>query len=240
MTIWQQPQHFPSLKNNQVHIWRANLELPNSEIEKLTTLLSTDEIVRANRFHFPQHKKRFIAARGILRQLLGNYLGINATNLVFTYGDCGKPWLTGDFSLQFNISHSQEYVLLGFTRHHLIGVDLEYQRIMPDALKIAERFFSPRESQLLRETKKETQPQLFFQLWTAKEAYLKAMGTGLSGSLANTEIALDHNQSPYLSIPEEDSTTNWSLYSCLPATNYQGAIAINTNISSEQINYWHY
>ncbi|MEN9568287.1 MAG: hypothetical protein RLZZ69_3483, partial [Cyanobacteriota bacterium] len=70
--IWQLPQNKPILAAGAVHIWRANLGLSTPEIENLTTLLSTDEIARANKFRFVQHKNRFIAARGILRQLLGN------------------------------------------------------------------------------------------------------------------------------------------------------------------------
>lgn len=240
MTNWQNPQCFPHIKDRQVHIWRANLALSTAEIEQLTTLLSTDEIARANKFHFAQHKRRFIAARGILRQLLGNYLAISPDSIVFAYGDRGKPGLATEQPLQFNISHSQEYALFGFTQNHLIGVDIEYQRVMPDALKIAQRFFSPREFNMIAETTAENQPRLFFQLWTAKEAYLKAVGTGLTGSLTNAEIAFDQTKSPYLAQPQSDSGATWSLHTCLPETNYLGAIAISNNIAPQQIDYWHW
>jgi 4'-phosphopantetheinyl transferase len=192
--------------------------------------LSPDEIARANKFRFVQHKSKFIAARGILRQLLGNYLKVSPRSLTFTYSDRGKPQLETDISLQFNISHSQDYALFGFTLNHLIGVDIEYRRSMPDALKIAQRFFSPREYKLLEEVAIEQQSKLFFQLWTAKEAYLKGTGSGLSGSLSSVEICLDQCESPYLSTLKQDKIINWSLYSCTPATDYSAAIAIN---------YWH-
>jgi 4'-phosphopantetheinyl transferase len=242
MTIWQHPVGFPTLNNHQVHLWRANLTLSNPEIEKLTTLLSTDEIVRASKFRFAQHKSRFIAARGILRQLLGKYLQVSPSNVTLTYSDRGKPQLPHNSPLQFNLSHSQEYGLFGFTLNYLIGVDLEYQRVMPDALNIAQRFFSVREFKMLEEMPQEQQARLFFQLWTAKEAYLKAIGTGLSGSLASIEICVDENHFPYLSPRQENEieTKHWSLYSCTPEINYLGAIAINYALSVQHISYWHW
>lgn len=122
-TIWQEPPSQPILASNRVHVWRTSLNLPIDKIEQLATLLSTDELARANKFHFLEHKKRFIAARSILRQLLGNYLGINPNKIEFEYGDCGKPRLAssmGNNALQFNVSHSQEYALYVFTNHQLI------------------------------------------------------------------------------------------------------------------------
>lgn len=238
-SIWQTPAQPPTLTDSQVHIWRANLELSTPEIEQLTTLLSTDEIARANRFRFVQHKSKFIAARGILRQLLGNYLKVSPRSLTFTYSDRGKPQLATDISLQFNLSHSEKYALFGFALNHLIGVDIEHQRAMPDALKIAQRFFSAKEYKMLAAVPLEQQPKLFFQLWTAKEAYLKATGTGLSGSLSSVEICLDQCESPYLSTLKQDKIINWSLYSCTPATDYSAAIAINAQISAQDVNYWH-
>jgi 4'-phosphopantetheinyl transferase len=239
-SIWQTPAQLPTLRDNQVHIWRANLGLSTPEIEQLTTLLSTDEIARANKFRFVQHRSKFIAARGILRQLLGNYLKASPRSLTFAYSDRGKPQLATDISLQFNLSHSQEYALFGFTLNHLIGVDIEYQRAMPDALKIAQRFFSAREYRMLEAVTIEQQSKLFFQLWTAKEAYLKATGTGLAASLTSVEIALDRSESLYLSTLKKDKIINWSLYSCTPATNYIAAIAINARVAAQNVDYWHW
>jgi len=242
MTIWQHPQGFPPLKNSQVHLWRANLALSTSKIEELSASLSADEMVRASRFHFVQHQHRFIATRGILRQLLGNYLKVSPLSLIFAYSDRGKPRLAADSALQFNISHSEEYALFGFTLNHLIGVDLEYQKPMTEAVKIAQRFFSPREFKILEATPQKEQARLFFRFWTAKEAYLKAIGTGLSGSLAEVEVIMDESQSRYLlTLPEaHPGNTSWSLYPCSPEINYLGAIAINDHIPPQQISYWHW
>ncbi|MEM7554807.1 MAG: 4'-phosphopantetheinyl transferase superfamily protein [Cyanobacteria bacterium P01_A01_bin.84] len=182
--IWQNSFSQPLLANNRAHVWRANLDLPTTEIERLAAVLSVDEIARANKFHLIEHRRRFIAARAILRQLLGNYLRISPERIEFEYGNCGKPQLAasmGDNSLQFNVSHSQEYALYGFTNHHLIGVDLEYLREMENITELAKRFFAHREFQLIADFTGREQLAAFYQLWTAKEAYLKAMQRGLGG-----------------------------------------------------------
>ena len=244
-TVWQDPVQLPVLEDNQVHVWRANLNLSDTELNYLAAFLSPDEIVRANKFRFPHLKSRFTAARGILRQLLGHYLSISPDEVEFQYNDRGKPQLANlkqDRLLQFNVSHSQEYALFGFTDQALIGVDLEYSREMSDALKIAQRFFSAREYKLLQGTVKEEQQALFFKLWTAKEAYLKAVGTGLSDSLDTVEIDLDLQGNPCLHSIQEDRgvIADWLLSPCLPAPDYLGAIAIQTHQSSRKINFWHW
>jgi len=244
MITWHLPKCFPALPDDRVHIWRANLDLSPEQIERLETFLSPDETARAEKFRFARHRRRFTATRGILRQLLGNYLSVYPQDLSFSYGTKGKPYLnqTADYPLQFNLSHSHEYALFGFTQKHLIGVDLEYQRPMPDALKIARRFFSQQESQMLQKVETEQRSRLFFQLWTAKEAYLKAIGTGLSNSLASIEISRNRFDFLYLSKIEKDSSlvTDWSLYSCTPAENYAAAIAVQMLGANKDLDYWHW
>lgn len=241
---WQHPSQIPILKDD-IHLWRANLDLSAIEIECLSATLSAEEIARANKFKFPQHRRRFIAARGILRQLLGEYLQLNPSEVKFAYGDRGKPFLSGSLgnsSLQFNVSHSQEYALLGFSLNRPIGVDIEYLRQMPDALKIAQRFFSQREFSLLCDAPAEQQNRLFFLLWTAKEAYLKAIGIGLSGMLDNVEITFDTTQiSARLGIEQDRvALTNWSLYSYIPTSDYIAAIAVEMCFTSLQVDFWHW
>ena len=241
---WQYPPtNLPTLDKNRVHLWRAKLDLSDPELDRLATVLSPDEVARANRFRFPRHRRRFIVARGILRRLLANYLDIEPKDLEFFYGDRGKPLLELEqlYPLQFNLSHSQEYVLYGFTYNCLIGVDLEYLREMSDLIKIARRFFSHREYKLLVEESEEARLKLFFQLWTAKEAYLKAIGTGITDSLGDVDIDIDEVFSPRLLAIKGDevAAAKWSLYSCVPAPDYIASVAIKTT-SLTKIDFWHW
>ncbi len=240
--IWHKPLTPPILANNQAHIWRASLDVPAGEIERLTTFLSPDEIVRANKFKFARDKKRFIAARGILRELLANYLQITANQIEFSYSDRGKPHLAAsipDLSLQFNLSHSQNYALYGFTRNCRLGIDLEYLRSMNDAAKIAKRFFSAAESELISSLTADKQKRVFFQLWTAKEAYLKATGEGLAGLLSEIEISITPESSvTLLSVQGNvETAANWAMTSFVPVTDYVGTVVIETSLIQQQIKF---
>lgn len=243
--IWQHSPQHPKLERDLVHLWRVNLNLSPTTIKELAGLLSQDEMAKANRFRFQKHKRRFVVARGVLRHLLGNYLQINPKEVKFQYGDRGKPYLTNttdNNSLQFNISHSQEYALHGFVYNHPIGVDLEYLREMKDAAQIAQRFFSAQEFRLLDNLDSRQQQRLFFKLWTAKEACLKATGKGLADSLESVKIDFDQTEVPCLKAIQgcSEAIKWWSMYPCIPAQNYVGAIAIKAQITQEQIKYWNW
>lgn len=242
--IWQNSFSQPLLANNRAHVWRANLDLPTTEIERLAAVLSVDEIARANQFHFIEHRKRFIATRAILRQLLENYLEISPNKIELEYGNCGKPQLAasmGDNSLQFNISHSQEYALYGFTNHHLIGVDLEYLREMENITELSKRFFAHREFQLIADFSGREQLAAFYQLWTAKEAYLKAIGTGLSDSLTDIELTFNGRNPKLQAIKGDISNAGkWSMYHFAPAPNYVSTIIVNIKIPKQQIDFWYW
>lgn len=175
-----------------IDIWKANLEISPQLETTYWTILNTEEKQRANRFIKPEDKRRFIAGRGILRSLLGTYLNRTPASIQFDYLPHGKPILAkndGSPPLQFNVSHSHHLALYALTySHYGIGVDLEFFRPLPDALSLAQRFFTEKEAAYLASCPVQMQQAMFFRFWTAKEAYLKATGEGLIG-LQKIEIA---------------------------------------------------
>ncbi|HHP7232211.1 MAG TPA: 4'-phosphopantetheinyl transferase family protein [Xenococcaceae cyanobacterium] len=228
---WQNPATNLVLLHDEIHLWRANLNLPPQQLKQLASSLSEDETARANRFHFSQHRCRFIAARGILRQLLGFYCQTPGDRISFTYNSRGKPQLASDFSqasLEFNLSHSQNLVLYSFNYQQKIGIDLEYLRDNLDYQNIAQRFFAPRELNFITTCPQEQQKLRFYQLWTAKEAYLKATGAGLAGGLETTEINLEQPENIFLSLIKNNqySASDWTLYNFMPRTNFIATIAL--------------
>lgn len=216
-----------NLLDNQVHLWRANLDISASEIEQLKNILSTDEKDRAERFKFVQHQNRFIAARGFLRKIINYYLSIPQQDILFKYSDRGKPKLPYN-NLQFNLSHSQNIALYAITKHKLIGIDIEYVRSDVDCYKIAERFFNTREYQLIKNLDRAKQAQTFFHFWTIKEAYLKATGEGLVGGLDAVEINLDRESNiNILGIAKETiAANNWFFDSFIPQDDFIATVAV--------------
>ena len=118
------------ISTDEVHLYFISLDPSGDRLEKLASLLSEDEIIRANRYHFPEHKRRFLVARGCLREILGSYLAISPEKIEFIYSERGKPSI--NYQLQFNLSHSEDMAICGLTLTARIGVDLEKMRQMKD------------------------------------------------------------------------------------------------------------
>jgi 4'-phosphopantetheinyl transferase len=168
-----------TLPAGEVHIWQMRLDPGPDQLERLHSLLSPEERARAARYRFREHARRFIAGRGRLRELLAAYLGCEPAGIRFRYGASGKPAVAAGTDLRFNVSHSEEVALYVFARGREVGIDIE--RIRPDFRweRIARRYYSAAEQELLRTLPPELRAAAFFQFWTRKEAYLKARGEGL-------------------------------------------------------------
>lgn len=219
------------LPDDEVHVWRAQLNQTSQQVERLLSLLAPDEKSRAERFHFERDRKRFIVSHGILRAILGEYLNLNPAQLQFSYNAYGKPALMeegGSSGIRFNLSHSQSLALYAIARHRELGVDIEYMRPEFAGAEIAEKFFSPTEVAALRSTPVEQQTEAFFNCWTRKEAYIKARGEGLSFPLDRFNVSLTTGEPEVtLNVPESpDEAARWSLQMLMPGDGYAAAIAV--------------
>lgn len=216
---------------DEVHIWRTSLDLSSFQSEVLLRTLSVDEVERANRYHFEKDKNRFIAARGILRNILRNYVGMNADKIQFEYAPNGKPLLQnnpGSATVSFNLSHSGAFALYAVTLHRRVGIDIEKIRQDVDVPEIARRFFSEAENSSLEQTPKNRLHELFFQYWTRKEAFLKAIGAGISFPMEKVEVSAGNGSSlTAIALPSDDKeNTCWDLHDLFPVAGYAAAVAI--------------
>ena len=142
--LWSPPPKDLILADHEVHVWRAQLELPSSQVQWLRGILTDDELDRARRFFFEIDRQRFIAARATLRSILSRYIPASPGHLRFYYNQYGKPSLAPEFSshlLSFNLSHSGGMALYAITRNMEIGVDVEHVRSGFEYEEIAKRFF---------------------------------------------------------------------------------------------------
>ena len=207
------------------------LDRPASEIREMRDVLSEDEDARAARFVFYRHRARFIAGRASLRRILGRYLEMAPERLDFGYGHRGKPFLKDDpagKALRFNLSHSSELALLAVVGSRDIGVDVERVRAVQYHLKIAGRFFSPGEVAAIRALPPEVQYEAFFNCWTRKEAYIKALGDGLAYPLDAFEVSLaPGTPAALLHVHDEpNASTKWFMKALDPGPGYVGAVAL--------------
>ncbi len=220
------------LGESEVHLWTVNTNDPGIEIDMLyENILSGDEKKRADRLRFPEERGKFIISRGVLRSILSKYLKSEPRDIIFEYNKYGKPSLPAAINpgnIKFNLSHSRNVVLYAITRNNEVGVDVEYLRDVKRAGKIIERFFSSAEMDFYRAQPDDMKTHAFFRLWTGKEAYTKARGTGFSLPLKEHYISLipadtDRSHDEEFGVRDHE---RFSLYEIKTDNHYIAALAI--------------
>lgn len=227
---------------NEIHVWRALLDAEPLQMESLLGVLSTDEVERVARFHFEKDQIKFIVARGILRQILGSYLGKRPHELRFEYTSFGKPVLANqhvDDNLHFNLSHAGEFALYAISRDRNIGIDIEQVRDV-DVGPMVHRFFSPGEISSMEQCDEQHRTDIFFQYWTRKEAFLKAMGEGVSFPLEQCDVSCmsGNGWSPVKLLSDHKAGSRWYGKDLYPGPGYVAAIAVEG--SGGEISCWDY
>jgi 4'-phosphopantetheinyl transferase len=229
-SMWSVSPASLSLSSGVVHVWRASLAQPTDVQESFSRTLNDDESARAARFHFEQHRRRFVLARGVLRALLARYLRIEPAEVRFAYGPYGKPSLVeehGVSGVRFNASHSHELAVYAFAQEREIGVDVEYVKSDFAGEEIAQQFFSAHEVQTLMSLPESERAAAFFRCWTRKEAYIKAIGNGLSHPLNGFDVTVAPHEDAWLIRDHRDdhATSHWSMFN-LELEGYAGALVV--------------
>jgi 4'-phosphopantetheinyl transferase len=219
----------PDPGDRQVHLRIVRLEASEDNFERCLAWLSPEETARADRFRFPRHRRAFVLGRAALRALVASYLGMDAADVNFIYGPQGKPALENSnaCSLRFNASNSGNLAAYAFTGGCDIGVDVEQHRALADFENIARRFFSPEETDELMALADGEKTAAFFRCWTRKEAYIKALGGGLSIPLDSFRVTLRPGDAARLvsSAGGADGARGWTMHEFDPGPGYAGAIA---------------
>lgn len=228
---WTEPPQSPSLETGAVDVWRTALDQEDETLQSFRRTLEAHELERAGRFHFEKHRRHFIVARGFLRSVIARYLATQPESLRFVYGSYGKPALEGEPTLRFNLSHSNEVALLAVTLEADVGVDVEHIRADFASEDIARRFFSRAEVEIFNALAKEEQVTAFFKCWTRKEAYIKAIGKGLSQPLDAFDVTLAPGTPAALLRAEDDDPSRWLLRDINIGEGYAGALAVERPVA---------
>jgi len=231
------------LSEADVHLWFSRLDLSSSSSRRLEAVLDADELNRAERFYSDLERERFIACRGMLRMILGRYLGVEPIALRFQYGLRGKPSLSerlGDSNIQFSLAHSGGWVIYGLTLDRNIGVDLE--RIAPfgELDQFVDRFYSVGEKAAVHASWGNDRYEVFFKIWTMKEAYLKACGEGLVRLKVN-DVSFGQEKPRTVRLMGDGNTREnvcWSFMDLRPASDFAAAVVVEG--SNCRYAYWYW
>ena len=219
-----------ALKNGTVDLWSYSLEADASVLEYCHACLSEEERARAARFVRHQDQIRFTLAHGGLRVVLARYLGIEPAALRFQPGATGKPALLdqqgGPHVLRFNLSHSHGRMLVAIANGQNVGIDLEQVRGNLEPLKLAERFYTQTEYETIKTRPAADHAFQFYRLWVAKEALLKAQGTGIA-ALQQCEILVSDSSSRASVRLSGDSAMQpgWTVQWLRCGQDWQGAVS---------------
>jgi 4'-phosphopantetheinyl transferase len=215
----------------EVHVWIARL--PSAQPPEIATILSHDERDRASRFHSMKDRARYVFAHAVLRNVLSRYVDHTPQDIQFARNPFGKPFVdeTRGIAPEFNLSHAGELVLVGVCDSQRVGIDVEEIRPMDDVSSIAESHYTQQECAFIFGKPPEHRELAFFHCWTRKEAYVKALGKGLSIPLNSFETlsqagfgqsADSGSDSPY--------NESWQLADLDVPEGYVAAVAVETGI----------
>lgn len=201
------------IKDRVIDVWCAALPQEDDVWSCLYDLLNEEEKRRADRLDKPSVRRQFIAGRGFLKRILARELSVVPADIRLTRGKFGKPYLLKS-NLEFNLSHCRDRFVLALARGRQVGVDIEYVSPQRNYTELAKRFFSGREIEQLNSLPPEMRATAFYQVWTRKEAFVKAMGRGIAFGLQRFSVTVLPDASPH--IAEIDGNTDagrhWSLF----------------------------
>jgi len=231
---WKTGPAQPAIWQNEVHIWRARLDMPWSWT--FDEALSLEDRTRADRFKFESDRRKFCAARASLRLILSRHLGVKPNRIQLETGEFGKPFVADKNlaqGLRFNLSHSHQLALISITREREVGVDIEFMRSDFVTEEVASHFFSPSEVAEFRSVSPELRTRSFFNCWTRKEAYIKARGEGLYCPLDQFDVSVAPDKPAMLLESRVDpaDVRRWIFNDIHVGDRYAATVAVENNFS---------
>jgi 4'-phosphopantetheinyl transferase len=243
ITGWCEKSEGPSLGQFEIHIWRIGLVWPDIVESRLKVFLTDEEFHRADGFHFARDQKRFIIRRAVLRRLLASYLGTRAALIHLRPGPYGKPFIREQEEpggIRFNCSHSGDFGLIAISRGGELGCDVEQHRQLEDAQDLAAACFSESEIKELAKLPQSLKMPGFFNCWTRKEAFVKAIGLGLSFPLNRLSVSLTPGRpATLLDVAENpEAIKRWTMISLDVGPDYSAALVFEGRNANLQCFEW--
>ena len=242
-TVWREISEIPRVEPPEIHVWRINLVRPPPETARLQNILSDDGKKSAARFHFAHDQRRFVVRRAVLRQLLAVNLDLHPEEIKIDSAHFQKPKIAAAQNsrrLQFSSSHSGDWALIALAQNGEVGVDVEQHRPLPDAADLVKNYFSDWEIAEFARLSEPMRAEGFFNCWTRKEAFVKALGLGLTYPLKNFSVTLAPGQPAALVAVSGDANARekWRMVSLDVAPAHAAALVFEAGLSAVRCFEW--
>ena len=240
---WRVPREVPCLNERCVHVWCVAIDPPENRTSQLLEVLAADEREQAARMRIEHVRRRFVAHRAALRQLLGRYVNAAPETIRFDRGEHGKPSLASPWAasrIRFSATHSGGMALLALALDDDLGVDVEHIRPVPEYENLCRRYFATQEQEIFFGIPEAERPRAFFHAWTRKEAIMKALGTGISVGIDQVIVSLEPGAMPR-AISIRGSTAaaaQWTLVELDPDAEYVAVLARPTGPWTVECFHW--
>ena len=223
------------IKPNEIHLWFCQNESINNTrtIRQYQNVLSQDERIKQVQFYFEEHRHQYLVTRALLRTTLSLYSDsyVKPEDWIFQVNPYGKPYIESpplSYTPFFNLSHTKGMIVLAIAPEPIMGVDIEWATRQGNIVQLAEHCFSPSEIADLLKLPYSEQINRFYELWTLKEAYIKACGMGLSIPLDSFSYHFPMHNRVNISFSEsrEDQSSLWQFWQLNASPDHKVAIAI--------------
>lgn len=216
------------INKNLVQIFYTNINDNLFNYEYYRSLLNSEELYKADRFYFQKDRNCFTIARAKLREILGEFTETSPSKINFKYNEFNKPFI--DSYIKFNISHSKDLIIFAFSSNNDIGIDIEFMKDNIKYKEIINRFFSENEIKEFLNVPEGLQKEAFFNGWSRKESYIKAVGKGLNIPLDSFDVTLDPKNEVKIINIDGKKNNIWKLYDLNINKLYKSAFTTNKEI----------
>lgn len=226
--------------HNETDVFVVTTQELYPNFSTLFSYLSSEEKIRMNRLLYEPLKIKYVVSHGFLRLLLGKYLSLSPSNIQYNYNEFKKPFCTQHPNLYFNMSHSNNYIAYAFSYNYKVGIDIEFIKNIPKIENLFSSIASTGEGLIFEKQNEIDKIYFFYKTWTIKEAFLKALGVGLTYPLSDIETSI---------IPKErfkvlkfdankEALTGWTFVPIKFIPDYLGTVAVEKK--DEKINFYTY
>ncbi len=214
------------MEKKLIEVWHGDLDETDSAYQDNWALLGHDERGRAGKITNAIHRNQYVNAQGMIRTLLSHYTKTDPENIVFGKGEYGKPYLTSDRSIDFNLSHSGGKMALAVGRFGPIGVDIEIWKSRHNLPGLVKKCFADEERIYWESLPEKLKLPAFHDFWTKKESFVKAVGRGIAMGMHRCVISPEDSMH-FLSIPDTyGAAEDWKVFALDVGEAISGALTV--------------